>query len=140
MIFQNFDFLGCQKGQNDKKALSIVPYISGTIHPMTFIYGAHVSKDNISRRFLYFPKILIFGVNGAALDSLRLAKFCRPNDFFQVRKCLPEGSERLGKQNFHAKKLALFNIRLIACEHLHTHNNKLRCIVDCAPQTVINAK
>ena len=36
---------------------------------MTFIYGTHVSKDNISRRFLYFPKILIFGVNGAALES-----------------------------------------------------------------------
>ena len=34
-------------------------------------------------------------------------------------------SERLVKEKSLAKKLALFNIRLIAHEHLHMHLNKL---------------
>ena len=65
------------------------------------------------------------------------AKFCQPSDFFLVGKCLPEGSERSEKQKFLTKKLTLYNVSLIAREHLHTHLNKLRWSVDCAPQTVI---
>ena len=30
---------------------------------MIFIYGTHVKKDNISRLFVHFLQILIFGVN-----------------------------------------------------------------------------
>ena len=80
-----------------------------------------------------------------ALDSLILDSkqpktskhFADLVTFFQVNKCLPNGSERSAKQNILAKKLALFNIRLIAHEHLHMHLNKLRCIIDYALQTVI---
>ena len=70
----------------------------------------------------------------ANLTSQRPTKSSQPSDFFQVGKCLTEGSERSTKQKFHAKKLALFNIRLITHEHLHMHLNKLRCIVDHVPQ------
>ena len=45
--------------QNDKKILSVMLYISGTIHNMIAIYGTH---DNISRLFFQFFKILIFWV------------------------------------------------------------------------------
>ena len=45
--------------QNDKKILSVMLYISGTIHNMVVIYGTH---DNISRLFFQFFKILIFWV------------------------------------------------------------------------------
>ena len=49
--------------QNDKK-LSVTPYISGgTIHHMIFINGTHLKKYNVSRYFLPFFWILIFGVN-----------------------------------------------------------------------------
>ena len=40
----------------------------------------------------------------------------------------------------HAKKLALFNVRLIMHEHVHAHLNKLRCVVDRTPQTVIKRR
>ena len=71
----------------------------------------------------------------ADLTGQRLAKFCRTSDF--LGKYFPEGSESLAKQKVLAKKLAQLNIRLIACEHHHTHLNKLRCIVDHVLQTVI---
>ena len=60
LIFQNFDFPGCQeaeRGKNGprwKKSLSVAPYISGTIYhiisPMVHMY---VKKDNISRHFFF---------------------------------------------------------------------------------------
>ena len=72
------------------------------------------------------------------LTGQKLAKFWRPSDFFYIGKCFPEGSERSAKQKLLAKKLALFSIRLIVHEHLHTHLNKLTCVVDRVPETVIN--
>ena len=33
---------GQKMTQKDKKTLPVVPYISGTIHHMIFIYGAHL--------------------------------------------------------------------------------------------------
>ena len=55
--------------QIDKKTLSFALYISGTIHHMILIYGAHVLKDNISRCFLHFFQILIFGVNSGVKEQ-----------------------------------------------------------------------
>ena len=49
--------------QNEKKFLSVTLHISGTIHHVIVICGTHVWKDNISRLFLHFFKILVFGVN-----------------------------------------------------------------------------
>ena len=68
LIFQNFDFLGWegQRAKNHPKwqrTLFVVPYISGAIHHMIFMYGTHVLKDNISRFFYFFSQISIFGVN-----------------------------------------------------------------------------
>ena len=42
LIFQTFSGVkGQVMTQNDKKALSIAPYISGTIHHTIFIYGTY---------------------------------------------------------------------------------------------------
>ena len=46
LIFQNFDFLCCQgleraKNAKNAQALSVGPYISGTIYHMILIYGTH---------------------------------------------------------------------------------------------------
>ena len=40
--------------QNDKKILSVVLHISGTIHHMIFIYGTHKENGNISVHFFFF--------------------------------------------------------------------------------------
>ena len=66
-FFQSFYFWiskvkGQKMAQNDQKTLSIMPYISGTIHHTSFIYGGHVKKDNISKCYIKFFQILIFGV------------------------------------------------------------------------------
>ena len=71
-FFQNFDFRVARgiKGQkiveNDKRILSIVLHISGTIHHMIIICGVQVqnliSSGNIFRYFFYFFKTLIFQV------------------------------------------------------------------------------
>ena len=47
--------------QNDKKNLSVMLHISGTIHHMIVIYGPNVQDDNISSISFNF-KILIFWV------------------------------------------------------------------------------
>ena len=69
-FFQNFDFLGVSgvKGQkmaqNDKKILSVMVHISGTIHHMIVICGTQVWNNNSAfRSFFYFFKILIFGID-----------------------------------------------------------------------------
>ena len=67
-FFQNFDFRVARgiKGQkiveNDKRILSIVLHISGTIHHMIIICGVQVQNHNIFRYFFYFFKTLIFQV------------------------------------------------------------------------------
>ena len=68
-IFSKFLFFGCAREvkvekmvQNDKKILSVVLSISGTIHHMIVIYITPVQNDNISGQFFYFFKILIFWV------------------------------------------------------------------------------
>ena len=49
--------------QNDKKILSVVLHISGTIHHMIFIYGTHKENGNILVLFFFHVfKILIFWV------------------------------------------------------------------------------
>ena len=65
-FFQNFHFLGCKEGQRATNGLkwqkTVAPYISGTICHMISINGTHIKKD-ISRYFLHFFQVLIFGVN-----------------------------------------------------------------------------
>ena len=83
-FFQNFDFLGWE-GQRAKshpkwqRTLFVVPYISGAIYHMIFMYGTHVLKDNISRFFYFFFQISIFGVN-SVVKGQKMAqndkKFC----------------------------------------------------------------
>ena len=83
-FFQNFDFLGWegQRAKNHPKwqrTLFVVPYISGAIYHMIFMYGTHVLKDNISRFFYFFFQISIFGVN-SVVKGQKMAqndkKFC----------------------------------------------------------------
>ena len=44
------------------KILCVVPYISGAIYQMIFIYVTHVEKDNVSRIFFHFLKNLFLGI------------------------------------------------------------------------------
>ena len=88
--FWFFELLGVSKdknGQKWQKNLTFVPYISGTMHQIIFIYGAkwqkimslvlhisgnlrhmimiygkHVQNDDISKLFFHFFKISIFQV------------------------------------------------------------------------------
>ena len=50
-----------KKGPKWQKTFSFALYISGTIHHMILIYGAHQWKENIYKCFLHFFKILILG-------------------------------------------------------------------------------
>ena len=62
---QNSNFSGCHgsKGQKiTQNKMSLMPYISGTIHYMIFIFGTHMYNDGISRWLFHFFKILIFWV------------------------------------------------------------------------------
>ena len=52
-----------KNGLKWQKTLSVALHISGTMHHMIIIYVTHVCKDNISRIFLHYFKILIYGVN-----------------------------------------------------------------------------
>ena len=64
LIFRvNSGVKGQKMAQNDKKTLSIAPYILRTIHHMIFIYGTYVKMLIISWCFLQFLQVLIFGVN-----------------------------------------------------------------------------
>ena len=63
--FSKFWFL-CLLGRSRTKKVpkwqkNIAPYISGTIHHMSLIYGTHVWKDNISRSFNFFPRFNFWG-------------------------------------------------------------------------------
>ena len=42
--------------------LPVVHHISGTVHHLILIFGAHVQNDGISRCFFHFFKILVFWV------------------------------------------------------------------------------
>ena len=66
-IYSKFWFSGLLGGKRKKKngpkcekIMSVVFHISGSIHHVIVIFGAHVSNDDISRYFFYFSKILIF--------------------------------------------------------------------------------
>ena len=79
-----FSLLGGSKGKKwlkTTKTLSVVPYISGTIHHMIVIFGAHVWNDDISRCCFHFFKILVFhvvmGVKGKKMAQNDKA-FCLP--------------------------------------------------------------
>ena len=68
LFFQNLDFSGCYEGQRAKNGpnwqnLSVVPWClrDHTSHDLHL--RAHAYKGNISRIFLYFFQILIFGFN-----------------------------------------------------------------------------
>ena len=64
LIFRvNSGVKGQKMAQNDKKTLSVAPYILRTIHHMIFIYGTYVKMLIISWCFLQFLQVLIFGVN-----------------------------------------------------------------------------
>ena len=59
--------------------LAMIWGISGSIHHMIGIFGAHVENDDISRCFVYFFKILIFLVGrGVKLQEMAQndKKFC----------------------------------------------------------------
>ena len=65
MIFWVIRWVKGQKmNQNDKKILSVMLDISGTIHHMIVIYGTHVQNDNISMCFLHFLKFWFFWLLG----------------------------------------------------------------------------
>ena len=40
---------------------SVTQHISGTVNHLIIIFGTHMQKDDISRHFFLFFKILIFG-------------------------------------------------------------------------------
>ena len=74
----------------------------------------------------------------AALDSeknltgRRPAKIADLATFFRSANTFRKGLRGQQSKNFLQRSWLL-----IAREHLHTHFNKLRCVVDRAPQTVI---
>ena len=71
------------------KHLYVVPYISGTIYHMIFIYVAHVKKVNISKHFFKFFKNFDFRDHwvGGGVKRQEMSqndkKFCRSHSVSQ---------------------------------------------------------
>ena len=114
--------------QNDKKILSVVLHISGTIHHMIFIYGTHKENGNISAHFFFFLhvfKILIFWV----VMGVKGQKIVQNDKEFCLSQALAyEKHMHASSQNSEAvdvRKVARHppSRRVVACDDYSFYNN-----------------